>query len=273
MNIDKSIFSKKVLIALAECLILFIPLSFLMRFDGLKLVILALFFYLIFCKKIYLKPEIFFYSITFISGSILWVMASFLPLINGEPTISDIISSIFYALDLSSIYLSLSGIIDLLSLYILFAIPSISLFYLFALSSKNNKTNVDKLLVLLLTVFMLLSIAFVLLLDLTILTCVIELCSYTIPTVAGLYTGYYLIYRKLPSLHLLAWMPAFACLFTLLEIIILSFTLHTLDFSVAYTIYLDIAYFVIFFLISFSFAYIVGVIHKKSLVNTKMILI
>jgi hypothetical protein len=225
MNIDKSILNRKVQIAFVECLILSLPLIILIFLEiwaGLMIFILAFFFYLIFFKKFNFRLEVFFYSISFASGWILWILLSLLFDYNIEELmIPDTISTLFYTLDLPSIVYSLFGTDFLPGILIFYALPSIILFYLFAISSKNDKKNRDKLFILFLTVFMILSLAFALLLDLTIMVCIFMVCSIFLPIIAGLYAGYYLIYRKLLSLHALSLVPIFTCLFMFPDLILI----------------------------------------------------
>ena len=231
MNNNQSIFNKKVLIAFAECLILSLPLASLIFLDskflidfgvgigtwiiGLTIFILASFFYFIFCKKFDFKLEVFFYSLSFTFSCFLLVQLSTLPLMNREPTIPGIISTLFYAFNLPSIFsISRSAI---LAFYV---IPFITLFYLFAISSKNGKTNRGNLLIFLLAVFTIISFSFCLLLDLTLMACILTVCAFILPTTAVLYVVYYSIYRKLPSLHIFSLIPIFSFFLTLLVIII-----------------------------------------------------
>ena len=268
MNIDQFIFNKKVQIAFAECLILLIPLAFWIYLDfiyssdffrvwviGLVIFVFCLFFYLIFGKKYGFELEVFFYSIGFTSSiCILWVLMGNSSTIEGQvipDIIPDFILTIFYTLDLPSLFS-----FSLPNVYALYAIPSITLFYLFAIFSKNDKTNRDKLLILLLTFFVIISLALCLLLDLKTLVSVFLLCLSILPIIAGLYAGYYLIYRKLlPSLHLLSWIPTFAYLLMFLAVIILEFTWYFwFNHSVGYSPVSAIGNFVV----SFLFAYIIG---------------
>ena len=267
MNISKYFSDKGQRTAFIECLMISLPLIVLILADliysisprlkmwaaGLMILVSAFLFYLVFRKKFNFEQDVFFYSISFTSGCILWIPTSVI-FITGEPKIPDFISTLFYALDLPSIF-SLSPSV----IYALCVLPFITLFYLFVLFSQNNKTNRDKLVILLLTVFVILSLILVLLLDLTIMGSAIELCCIILPAIAGLCAGYYLIYRKLMpnNLHSLSRIPAIAWFFTLFMVILLGFIWDTLLGSLTESLpnYSDI---IGLFVFSFLFSFIIG---------------
>ena len=271
MNVKNYFSDKERWAAFIECLILSLPLAFLTFIDlteslslylgawdaGLMIFVFVLFYF--FSKKLGFKSEVFFYSISFASGWVLWVLVSGIFTINIR--------------DPGNLY-------DIYSFHAIFAI---ALFYLFAIFSKNDKTKRDKLLISLpLSVFMLLSLAAALILDPIMRAPIVLICIIFLPTVVGLLAGHYLIYRKLlPSLHTLSWIPPVVCLFTVSEILLFLLIISNISlYSILYSAIpipglspsiLDsgiqiiglLLLFLLPLLTSFLFACIVGVIDKK----------